>query len=73
MNEQTQYLTNSLVEQLALMAMKDYGLTMVDALALVYHSQWYEKVTDTETGLYFQSPAYNYRLLRHEVAFGKVN
>lgn len=73
MNEQTQFLTSSLVEQLALMAMKDYGLTMIDALALVYNSQWYEKVTDLETGLYFQSPAYNYRLLRHEVAFGKIS
>ena len=73
MTVQAQYLTNSLVEQLALMAMKDYGLTIIDALSLVYHSQWYEKVTDTDTGLYFQSPAYNYRLLRHEMAFGKVN
>ena len=72
MNEQAVYLTSSLVEQLALLAMRDYGLTMNDALSLVYNSQWYEKISDTETGLYIQSAAYNYQLLRHEMAFGKV-
>ena len=72
MNEQIAYLTSSLVEQLALLAMKDYGLTMIEALFLVYNSQWYEKITDIETGLYIQSPAYNYQLLRHEITFGKV-
>lgn len=72
MNKYTAYLTSSLVEQLALLVICDYGLTMLDALSLVYNSQWYEKVTDVDTGLYIQSAAYNYRLLRHEVAFGKV-
>ncbi len=72
MTEYTSYLASSLVEQLSLLAMRDYGLTMIEALSLVYNSQWYEKVTDVDTGLYIQSAAYNYRLLRHEVAFGKV-
>lgn len=72
MNEQTKFLINSLVEQLALLVMKDRGLSMVDALSLVYNSQLYEKIADTETGLYYQSAAYNYGLLKHEIAFGKI-
>ena len=45
---------------------------MIDALQLVYNSQLYEKIADVETGLFYQSVAYNYRLLKHEIAYGKL-
>ena len=51
MSEQTKFLIDSLVEQLALWAMRDYRLSMVEALQLVFNSQLYEKVIDLETGL----------------------
>ncbi len=72
MSEQAKYLINSLVEQLALLLMKNYNLSMIDALSFVYNSQWYEKVIDIETELYIQSAAYNYQLLQHEMSFGKI-
>ena len=72
MSEQTKFLIDSLVEQLALWAMRDYRLAMVEALQLVINSQLYEKVIDLETGLYYQSAAYNYGLLKHEVDYGKI-
>ena len=72
MSEQTIFLIDSLVEQLALWAMRDYRLSMVEALQLVFNSQLYEKVIDLETGLYYQSAAYNYGLLKHEVDYGKI-
>ena len=72
MNEQTKFLIDSLVEQLALWAMRDYRLSMVEALQLVFNSQLYEKVIDLETGLYYQSAAYNYGLLKHEIDYGKI-
>lgn len=72
MSEQTKFLIDSLVEQLALWAMRDYRLSMVEALQLVFNSQLYEKVIDLETGLYYQSAAYNYGLLKHEVEYGKI-
>ena len=72
MSEQTKFLIDSLVEQLALWAMRDYRLSMVEALQLVFNSQLYEKVIDLETGLYYQSAAYNYGLLRHEIDYGKI-
>ncbi|MBQ2458859.1 MAG: hypothetical protein UIC63_11425 [Bacteroidaceae bacterium] len=63
---------DSLVEQLALWAMKDYSLSMTEALQLVFNSQLYDKVVDLETGLYYQSAAYNYGLLKHELVYGKL-
>lgn len=72
MSEQTKFLIDSLVEQLALWVMRDYRLSMVEALQLVFNSQLYEKVIDLETGLYYQSAAYNYGLLKHEIDYGKI-
>lgn len=72
MNEQTKFLIDSLVEQLSLRAMKDYSLSMIEALQMVYNSQLYEKIIDLETGLYYQSAAYNYGLLKREIAYGKI-
>lgn len=72
MSEQTKFLIDSLVEQLALWAMRDYRLSMVEALQLVFNSQLYEKLIDLETGLYYQSAAYNYGLLKHEIDYGKI-
>lgn len=72
MSEQTKFLIDSLVEQLALWAMKDYSLSMTEALQLVFNSQLYDKVVDLDTGLYYQSAAYNYGLLKHELVYGKI-
>lgn len=72
MTEETRFLIDSLVEQLALMVMDEYKLPMQKALELVYNSQLYDKIMDLETGLYYQSARYNYELLRHEVRYGKI-
>ena len=72
MSEQAKFLIDSLVEQLALWAMTDYSLSMTEALQLVFNSQLYDKVVDLETGLYYQSAAYNYGLLKHELVYGKI-
>ena len=72
MTEETRFLIDSLVEQLALMAMDEYKLPMPKALELAYNSQLYDKIMDLETGLYYQSARYNYELLRHEVRYGKI-
>ena len=72
MSEQDKFLIDSLVEQLALWAMKDYSLSMTEALQLVFNSQLYDKVVDLDTGLYYQSAAYNYGLLKHELVYGKL-
>ncbi len=72
MTQENQFLIDSLVERLTQFLMEDNKLTLVEALSIVYHSQLYEKIMDMETGLYFQSAAYNYNLLRRELTLGKI-
>lgn len=73
MNEtKIKFLIDSLVEDMAKYLMEEKGLSMVDALDIIYNSQTYEKITDLSTGLYFQSSDYNYNILQHEMKFGKV-
>lgn len=43
MSNETQFLIDSLVEHLTLRVMEEYGLSITEALSLVYNSQLYKK------------------------------
>lgn len=70
--DEVKYLIDSNVEQVAVMLMEEQHLSMLDALGTIYRSQWYEKLTDKATGLYYQSPNYNYLLLQEEMRYGRM-
>ena len=72
MTDETRFLIDSLVEQLTLMAVEEYGFSVSQALGLVYNSQLYEKIMALDSGLYYQSANYNYEMLRHEMKYGKI-
>ena len=72
MSEETKFLLMSLVDKMVYLVMNDYKLSMSQALDLVYTSETYSKIEDLETGLYYQSAAYNFNLLKHEIAYGKI-
>ncbi|MCM1246095.1 MAG: hypothetical protein NC293_10685 [Roseburia sp.] len=42
------------------------------AMSVLYSSAIYDKISDVETGLYRESPAYVYGLLQDEINFGKI-
>ena len=42
------------------------------AMSILYASAIYDKISDIETGLYRESPAYVYGLLQDEINFGKI-
>ena len=42
------------------------------AMDTVYNSETFDKLSDSETGLYRESPAYVAALLRDELAYGKL-
>lgn len=73
MNNEVRFLIDALIERLVLLVMDDFKLSLLDAFSLVYNSQLYEKITDLETGLYYQSALYNYDLLRREITLGKIS
>lgn len=50
----------------------DIGVEYDDAMKMLYESQTFEKLTDVETGLYFQSSAYNYTIFKDEMNFGHI-
>ena len=72
MSEETKFLLMSLVDKMVYLVMNEYKLSMSQALDLVYTSDTYSKIEDLETGLYYQSAAYNFNLLKHEIAYGKI-
>lgn len=48
------------------------GIEYDEAMSILYNSLIYEKIMDSETGLYRESPAYVYDLLNDEMRFGKL-
>lgn len=71
MTDQQQFLIDAIVEGMAARLVEEGKMPVVEALATIYGSTLYDKITDLETGLYCQSAGYNYNLLERELAYGK--
>jgi hypothetical protein len=54
------------------MLMDERGMSLHEALDTVYNSETYAKLTDSTTGLYFQSPVYIYSYLDRELTTGRM-
>ena len=63
-----EYMVQDLVEMLT----ETRGIEYDEAMRIIYASDIYEKLTDTETGLYRESPGYVYGLLQDELNFGHI-
>ncbi len=61
---QINFIINSDVETIVSYIIEDEGLNIIEAFDKVYNSPIYPKLSDTKTGLYIQSPAYIYSLMR---------
>lgn len=48
------------------------GMTLNEGLDALYESDTYDRLMDTETGLYCQSAGYVYSFLEHELRWGKM-
>ena len=60
------YMVECNARDIALMLMDDKGISVEEALRLLYASKTYENLKRKDTGLYFQSPGYVYEYLRRE-------
>lgn len=63
-----EYMVQDLVEMLS----EEQGMEYDTAMYTLYNSQVYDKLIDTETGLYKESPPYVYGLLQDEIKFGYI-
>jgi len=66
------FMIEELVKDLVLQLMETDHVSMSEALDTVYNSDTYEKILDTETGLFSQSTAYVFSILEREVRKGKI-
>ena len=66
-NAQLQFIINSDVERMVQYLMEDKGMTIINALDVIYNSNIYQKLQDRKTELYLYSPAYIYDYLKEEV------
>ena len=67
MSKEQVFITDYLFAELVKLIMKYQGLPFQEALDLLYNSALYDKIANIETGLYLQSPDYNYELLQEEM------
>ncbi len=63
-----EYMVQDLVEIIVETQKIEYDVAMYQ----LYASAIYEKISDVETGLYRESPAYVYGLFQDEMNFGKI-
>jgi hypothetical protein len=72
MNNEQKFLIDCIIDDIANYLIEDRGISIMEALDIIYNSQFYDKLTDLETGLYYQSSGYNYEFLKHELKYGKI-
>lgn len=63
-----EYITQDIVTYLV----EDRKIDMAEAMHIFYTSETYEKLLDEETGLYLESSAYVYDILREECEHGSI-
>lgn len=68
MSKEQTFITDYLYAELVKLIMLYQNVSFQKALDLLYSSTLYDKILDTETGLYLQSPDYNYELLQEEMS-----
>jgi hypothetical protein len=64
---QIQFIINCDVEEMVNELHTEYHLPLIDAFDAVYNSQLYQKLIDTNNGLYIQSPLYQLSYLKEEL------
>ena len=62
-----------MVNRLAVMLMQQHeGMSMQEALSMVFQSETYQKMLDDKTRLYYQSPMYVFSFLEQELKSGRM-
>lgn len=70
--EQVNILQEELCAELVEILMEEWHYTMQEALGVLYNSDTFALIQDTETGLYYQSAGYVYAYLDEELKTGKI-
>ena len=66
------FMVEEIAKDIVLLLMEEKGMTMREALHVLYTSDTYVRLTDTKNQLYTQSTFYVYEYLENELAKGKI-
>lgn len=69
--DRVKFLTDQNVQEIIAFIVEDNKIEYDEALDIFYKSQTFEKLHDSETGLYRESAAYIYELFKTEQKTGK--
>lgn len=72
MDTSFEYQKEGAARDLTLMLMKEYGWPLEKAIDVLYDSDTYAKITDPQTGLFFQGSLYLYSFLKNEIETGRM-
>ncbi len=72
MNKRMQYLIEGITKDIITYLMEDNDIDMPAAISLFYNSETFEKLSDEATGLYIESSAYVYEILKAELRMGRI-
>ena len=73
MSAEQKYLFEAATADLSTRVMEEEGVSLKDALRIVYGSALYQKLQNVETGLYREGPVYLYDMLCEERATKREN
>ena len=62
-----EFMSHCMAVELTAMLMEEKKMTLQQALKVLYNSRTYEKLSNPESHLYFQSPGYVYSFLEDEL------
>ena len=72
MKDEKQMMKDDMVTKLAILLINDHkALTISNALNTVINSETYQRLIDSKTALYYQSPRYVYDFLLNDLRTGK--
>lgn len=72
MNKKVQYLIEGITKDIVAYLMQDNGMDLSSAFSLFHNSETFEKLSDESSGLYIESSAYVYEILKSEIKMGKI-
>ena len=72
MTADIQFQIDCLAVELTEMLMEKYGWDMKRAIDELYTSDTFDRLTDPECGLYYESPVYVFSFLQSEIETGKL-
>ena len=65
-------MVEAIAADLAELLVKDFNMSIAESLDTLYNSRTYAILSDSRSGLYFQSPRYVYSFLQKEMETGRI-